>query len=706
MTDAPAFSPLDIDKQRIKDTLGSLLSFYNISADIHGLISQTPIKQNEGALHYIMRLLEVFGFAGGIKNVDRLNASELQTPVVIIDSNDIALIMPAKIFGSERNVFTHDEALGDKITAGKFSGLALFLRKQDGTAAGLTDHMHKGHALDWFWEPIAKYWTSYKEIILCSVFINLLVLSIPLFSLNVYDRVIINFAEETLLVLTIGVSLALAFDFLFKTVRSYILDRVAENMGSEFDFKLMERLMRIKTSHMAMSIGEQANMFRELHGIREFYAGRLVPTIVDFPFICLFIFVIYLLCPPLALVPVSVTIILLFINILAHIPIGRMTAEFFETMQSKSGFLIETLAGMSTIRMFGANSNRLFQWDTNVAKSARITRHNQFAMNLMANLTFMISQICHVMIVFFGAYQIQEGNLTIGGLITCTILSGRAIAPVMNLSSLLARLQQSNDVLKAIDKFFKLPHEDLNEVTKTPKGPFRGSVDILNASFQYATQMRPALKGVGLNIKSGEHIGLIGKTAAGKSTLAKMIAGFLEPQEGEIKLDGFDYKTIPHTELRRSVSYAPQDSFFFRGSVLYNITLGRDDIHERDLQDAIEISGLQLVMSQTAEGLDMDVGEQGSRLSGGQKQAITLARAIARRPQVLIFDEPTTGMDNALENHVKARLKNYVADKTFIMITHRTTLLPLVNRLVLVDAGKIVADGPRDEILQKLTGQQ
>jgi len=324
-------------------------------------------------------------------------------------------------------------------------------------------------------------------------------------------------------------------------------------------------------------------------------------------------------------------------------------------------------------------------------------------MSFMSNLSLFLSQTGHVFVIFVGAYQINEGNLTIGGLIACTILSGRAIGPIVSLSNVIARLKQSNDVLKVIDKFFQAPHENMHDLTKSVKGPFTGRITLQKVGFQYEGQSSAALENINLEIAAGESIGLIGKTAAGKSTLAKVLANLVSPQQGSVLLDGYDYDAVPLTELRRTIAYVPQDSFFFRGSVRHNILLGRENIDEDALQEAISISGLDIVIQNSAQGLDTEVGELGTKLSGGQKQAISLARALVQRPRILIFDEPTTGMDNALEHHVRQRLQEYIKDKTFIMVTHRTTMLPLVNRLVLLDRGRILADGPRDEILNKLS---
>ena len=262
-----------------------------------------------------------------------------------------------------------------------------------------------------------------------------------------------------------------------------------------------------------------------------------------------------------------------------------------------------------------------------------------------------------------------------------------------------------NDVLKVIDKFYNIEYEDAEDMRRSPKAPYQGRIELLQVNHQYPQQERLALSGVQMTLEKGDRVGIIGKTGAGKSTLSKIIAGVMTPAKGEVRLDGYKYTSIPSSELQRTISYVPQDPFFFRGSIRHNIMMGREHISNELLERAIDISGLDLVIQQTGEGLDTDVGELGHRLSGGQKQAIALARAIVQEPSVIVFDEPTNGMDSALENRVLQRLTQYVKDKTFVMVTHRTTLLALVNRLVLMDSGRVIADGARDDILRKMNAK-
>lgn len=677
--------------ESIERCLKSLLSFYDLSVDAEGILQSEVFKKNATDIDYVARILARIGFRLKHVVLDDEDVTQLHFPAIMVKDGQLSFFM------SQTEAY---KAFAE--TRGKYSGDILYIKASPTETVLDIEHMNAKHALDWFWSPIVTYWSRYSEVLISSFFMNVLVLATPIYTLNVYDRVVVHFVEETLLVLTLGVLTAIFFDFIFRTIRTYLLERIAEDIGARYDFDLMHRLMRIKTSQLHISIGELANLFRELQGIRDFYSSRLVPTLVDLPFILLFFFVIYLLAPPLVIVPITASAVIIVMNLLIHIPVKLMTQEYFSSIQSKSALLIETLAGLGTIKMFNAVGSRLLKWDVDVKRAARITRHTNFSMSLISNISLFVSQFAHVFLVFYGVYQIQEGNLTVGGLISASIISGRAIAPVMNLSGLLARLKQTNDVLKAIDNVYKIPYEDENEARKSPKGPYKGNLQIRNVSFQYAGQNKPALREVSLDIKAGDRIALIGKTAAGKTTLAKIIGGFLEPGAGNLILDNIEYEAIPGSELRRSIAYVPQDPFFFNGTIRHNILLGRENISDELLDEAIRVSGLDIVMQQTAKGLDSDVGQLGSHLSGGQKQAISLARAIVTDPQILIFDEPTTGMDSALEQRVKSELAKYLKKRTFIMITHRTTLLALVNRIVMLDNSIVIADGPTQEVLAKL----
>lgn len=681
--------------ERFFSAFDRLFKFYDYPCDLKELLLDSPMKEDEEDIDFAIRFLNNRGFAVKKQKARKIDVAKIQYPILIQSQGEVFdLYIPR-----EANDQKTDD--GDDRPQ-KLSGYYIEVQPESSDLF-YADHMDKGHALDWFWEPLIHYKSKYWEVFLATIFINCFVLVVPLYSLNIYDRVITNFVHETLFMLTAGAVIALTFDFVFKNLRSFILEKVVERVGNDYDFKLMERFMNLDRNKIKLSIGEQANIFRELQGIREFYAARLIPTVVDVPFVLFFLFIIYLIAPILSFTAACIIVVLIVLNLLAHYPIGKLTRDNFTASQNKTGFLIETLSGIHEIKNNNAKSHRLFHWDLNTSKNSRMLRNNNQAMTFVNHLTVLVSQLCHICIIFVGVFEIEAGTLTIGGLIACTILSSRAIAPAINMANILSRLEQTQDVLRAVDRLFKLPHDSLDDKPLAPKGPFKGEIRLSKANYTYPDQKRPALDNVDIHIKPGDKVGIIGKTAAGKSTIAKIINGLLPLDDGHVFLDNYDYRAIPVSELRRTIAYAPQDAYFFRGSVYYNITLGKADISEELLHQAIQVSGLHIVLQESGEGLDMEVGEQGSRLSGGQKQAITLARAIIRNPKVLLFDEPTNGMDSFLENHVQTELANYIKDKTFVMITHRPSLLNLTNRLILVDKGRVVADGPTQDILAKLS---
>ncbi|MCB9974528.1 MAG: type I secretion system permease/ATPase [Rhodospirillales bacterium] len=651
----------------------------------------------------LQEMADKIGMKAQIKKIPFGMLGELAAPVILLLKEKKAIVrVPAQGEGvgcylpGKGKVEWDQDSLRDS-----YLGHAVLITakgKDDATTA----HMWKQGKVDWFWQPIRAYWPGYAEILVCSLFINLFVIALPIFTMNVYDRVVPNFAVDTLFVLTLGITLALSFDFLFRTIRAHILEKVAARLSVRFDRALMERLIDLSPDATSMTIGEKTNIFKELQGLRDFYSTRLVPAFVDLPFALLFILVIHWIAPAVTLVPVAGVLAILAVQTVMQSLLTRSTRELFTTTQSKSSVLVEMLGGVQAIRMFGASGARLARWSESCEHAAASARRNQSALNVAGNLCALIMALVNVFVVFFGVYAIQSGDLSIGGLIAATILSGRAVAPVTGVAAVLSRLKQSRDVLRTIDTIFSTPSETELAASLGKKGPFSGQMELRNVTYQYKGQSMPAVQGINLSIGAGEKVGLIGQTGAGKSTLAHLLGGLVTPLTGTILYDGYAHDTILPAELRRSIGFVPQKAFFFSGTIRDNILLGAHDVSEQDFARAAELSGVNMYIQQTGQGYDTEIGEGGARLSGGQQQAISLARAMIRNPSILIFDEPTTGMDSMLEQAIQRNLKTYLKDKTFILVTHRTTLLPLVDRLVLLTRGRITSDGPRDEILHAL----
>ena len=687
-----------------------IVNYYGIEIDYEGILSQLDFAAGAFDFDALKKFSNKIGARLKSKKMSIKDIISINVPLILeIDKKHHVVFRPGLGGQTEFKMPGVTEAEQEKLEKKleKFSG-RVYILYPDGENNDLDiEHMIKGNRLDWFWKPLQEYKGYYFEILVAAFFINVFALVMPVYTLNVYDRVIANFAESTLIVLAVGVFVVLMFDFVFKNVRGYILERIASNLGNKHDRDLMEKFMLIKTPALNLTVGEKANLFNELQGIRDFYSTKLVPAFVDFPFFLLFVGVIYYIAPAVAYVPLVAAAIIIVMDIFIQLPLTYSIQRYFTTMQRKATLMIETLSGLKTAQMFNGVGYRLFKWNLESARAFDARRYNQIIAGFINNFSVLLMNLSNVFIVFLGVYEINEGNLTIGGLIACSILSGRALAPVMNMSNIMSNYKMTKDVLQTIDGIFQLPDDNIyNRGLGAKKDKFDGEIEAKDLSFKYPKQENFAIENISFQIKPGEKIGLVGRTGAGKSTLANIILGLFPPSHGMVFYDGFMVQSIASTELRRNIGYIPQESFFFRGTIKDNIMMGRDEKFEENLDEVLDISGVAMILQQTGMGLDAELTENGNNLSGGQRQAIAIARALITKPNILLMDEPTTGMDMMLEQHIKVSMKKYLEKRTLVMITHRTSLMPLIDRILLLDKGKLVADGPRDEILAVLSGQK
>jgi len=692
-----------------KECLRSILSFYDVHVDLDGAVDAVPKENDQLEKKDIKFLSDKLDLEYSEKKCSFSKISEQTVPVILILDEGVCLYIPNPETNAGRFVFpgqdnsseTSYETLKDQF---QNKIIVIFPKALSGSID--TSHMASKPTTRWFWMPITSFWSQYIEIIIATVFINLLALAVPLYTLNIYDRVVTNFTQETLIVLTVGVVFAVLFDVFFKAFRSGILEKISNKISPQYDFELMERLINIKEVDIAITTGEKANLFKEIQVVKNFYASRLVPTLVDLPFFFLFTYVIYLIAPPLVIVPFVSAAFIIAINILAQIPINQFAEKAFKSSQSKSSILIEMLRGVHAIRSMNATGYKLLKWKIASQNTADVQCNSNMVLSIVNNLSASVTQISYIAIIFLGAYLIHDQVLTVGGLIACSIIFNRTMAPIVGMSSVIANFKQSNNILKTINSVYTLPFSDIQKNMKDQKGPFKGRIEMKDLSYQYPGQSKPALYKNNLIIEPGERVGIIGKTGAGKTTLSKMIAGNINPAEGSIYLDSYAYSSISDSEIYRSIGYIPQDPYFFSGTIKENIFLGHEsEFTKEQINNVLEMSGLNLVIEQSGEGIDMQIGEGGKSLSGGQRQAIMMARALIRNPQILVFDEPTTGMDVNLEERVLRSLSTYIEGKTFVMITHRTSMLSLVDRLIMIDKGVIVADGSKESVLQRLSGK-
>lgn len=562
------------------------------------------------------------------------------------------------------------------------------------------------HSRSWFWGTLLKSWSIYSEVIIASFLINLFALASPLFVMNVYDRVVPNRAIETLWVLAIGVGIVFSFDFIMRILRGYFIDIAGKKSDILLASIIFQQILGTQRAAHPRSVGAFANHLHEFETFREFFTSATLTTLVDLPFALLFIAVIWTLNPELAMIPLYSMAIVMGLSLLVQLPLRYVVRQTFRASAQKHALLIETLSGIETLKARGAEGEMQRKWELLIGQIAQSSLKSRFLSALAVNFSLFVQQITTIVVIVTGVYLIADGKLTTGALIASTILTGRALAPLAPIANLLTRYHQSLAALRVLNHIMSMPLERPLGKPFLHRPQLRGDIEFKQVDFNYPQQPVAALTKMSFKISAGQKIGIIGRIGSGKSTLAKLILGLYQPTGGSILLDGVDSRQLDLAELRRNIGYVPQDLELFYGTVKDNIVLGASYVEDSMVLKAAQLAGVDEFTNRHPLGFDMLIGERGEGLSGGQRQAIVLARALLLNPPILLFDEPTNAMDNRAEELLKTRLQPYLEDKTLLLVTHRMSLLSLVNHLIVVDGGQIVALGPKEQVIQALTSGQ
>ncbi|MCK5524297.1 MAG: type I secretion system permease/ATPase [Thiomargarita sp.] len=594
-------------------------------------------------------------------------------------------------------------ALSIKDLNANYSGYALFARPayQFDTR---TEESVMPRPYSWFWGTLFKSWFIYSEVIIASFLINLFALASPLFVMNVYDRVVPNNAIETLWVLAIGIVIVFGFDLIIRTLRGYFIDIAGKKTDVLLASMIFEQVLGTKRVAHPRSIGAFANHLHEFESFRDFFTSATLTTLIDLPFALLFIAVIWTLHSELAFIPLYAIPLVLVFSLLIQFPLHKVIQQTFRASAQKHAILVETLAGIETIKATGAEGEIQRRWEQLIGTIAHFSLKSRFLSALSVNFSLFVQQMSTVVVIVYGVYLIADGELTMGALIACTILTGRALAPLAQIASLFTRYHHSLSALRALNQVMKMPLERKSQFLHRPQ--LKGDIEFKQVDFSYPEQIIPALNKVSFKIQAEQRIGIIGRIGSGKSTLAKLILGFYQPNGGSILLDGVDNRQIDPAELRRHIGYVPQEIELFYGTVKDNIVMGASYVEDSVVLRAAQLAGVNEFIDSHPLGFDMPIGERGEGLSGGQRQAIVLARALLLNPPLLLFDEPTNSMDNSAEEQFKARLQPYLKGKTLLLVTHRSSLLSLVNHLVVMNGGQVVAMGAKEQVLQALASGQ
>jgi ATP-binding cassette subfamily C protein LapB len=557
-------------------------------------------------------------------------------------------------------------------------------------------------AAHWLRDALLPLWPLYSEVMLASLMINLFALCMPLFSMNVYDRVVPNHAMATLWALAAGMGTVTLFDFGMRMLRGYFIDIAGKRIDLQLSSQVFQRVLDLRMAARPASTGAFASNMQEFESVRDFATSATMAALVDLPFVALFIAVMFWVGGNVAWVPLLAIPVILGAGLLMQLPLARLVAQTSRLGAQRQATLVESLVGLEAVKAAGAQGMLQRRWEELIGQMARLGLNARLLSAGVINFAQFVQQAAYVLVIIVGVLEIAEDRMTLGALIACTILAGRALAPWSQIASLLTRYHQARNALHVTARVMKLPVEHEPGQRFLERGPLRGEIEFRNVRFSYPGQQAEALCGVSFRIAAGERVAIIGRIGSGKTTLEKLIMSLYAPDAGAVLVDGTDVRQLDPALLRRQIGHVPQDVTLFYGSIRDNIVLGESGVDDEAMLRAAAIGGVADFAAASAEGYDMQVGERGCCLSGGQRQSIAIARAELLAPPILLLDEPSSAMDARSEQLFKERLAAQMAERTLVLVSHRGSLLSLVERVLVLDQGRLVADGPRDAVLAAL----
>ncbi|HFC05599.1 MAG TPA: type I secretion system permease/ATPase [Rhizobiales bacterium] len=578
----------------------------------------------------------------------------------------------------------------------------VFIARRSKSTDSRTDEIPIAKNPHWFWSALKINRGIYGHIIVATLVVNLLALAVPLVTMNIYDRVVANAAFTTLWTLAIGAGLAALFDLALRTIRAIMIDRASARSDVMLANRIFARLLGGRLRGRQSSVGVQANTLREFESLREFFNSATIAALGDLPFLALFLTVMYVISGPLVIIPLIAVPIVLTIGYLSQRKLDRIISQSFMEAAQKNAVVVESLAGIETIKSLAAESWAASHWERSVASHLRHSLKSRFLMSISANLVMFATSLTTIALLVFGVYEVTAGTITPGAMFAATIINGRIMGPLGQLAALLTRLHQARMAFTALRQIVDLPQERTEGTSYLRKEKFDGEIAFDRVKFAYEEEAPDALRDISLSIRPRERVGIIGGVGSGKTTLMKLALGLHRPDDGKVLVDGLPVDQIDPANLRSSIGCLLQDGTLFHGDIRSNITLNAPDASDDQLLQALHISGAIDWIRALPQGLDSHIGERGAGLSGGQKQTLCLARALVRNPDILLLDEPTSNMDGVTEKAFINRLSKTLKGKTLVLITHKPSLLALVDRLIVMERGEILLDGPKADVMERL----
>ena len=689
------------------ECLLALCRFHGAGTTAAALCGGLPLKNGQLTPDLFDRAASRMGLSSKFvhRDVDAVDKALLPA-VVLLEGEGACLLTGWDASGGKAQVVypDHNEAVVEvphaQLTA-QATGEVILCRPRfrfDARAPRVGESV-RGH---WFWDAIRANAPIYRDVLLAAFFINVFALALPLFTMNVYDRVVPNQATETLCMLAAGVILMLLADISLRTMRGYFIDLASKRVDIRLSSLIMEKVLGIRLEHRPASVGSYAVNLRSFESLRDFITSASITTLIDLPFAVLFIAVMAWIAWPVIIPVIIGLIIVVGYALSVRSKLKELAETTYRAGAMRNSALIESLVGLETIKSMDGESRVQRRWEDTTSFLAHVGVQLRLITNSTINVTQWGQQMVYIFVIITGVYLISVGGLSMGGLIACTMLSGRIMAPFGQLAGLITQYHNAQISLETLEDVMDKPVERPEGTQFLSREMFRGEIEFKNVSFAYPGAEMSSLSDVSFKIKPGEHVAILGRVGSGKSTLQKLAMGLYQPTDGAIFIDGIDSRQLDPSELRSRIGYVPQDITLFYGSLRDNLTMSNAQVSDAAIVRAVEIANLADYVNRHPQGFDMMIGERGDSLSGGQRKCVALARGVINEPPLLLMDEPTGSMDHSTEVAVQKQLAEFVQGRTWLVVTHRNTLLEMVDRIIVIDQGKLVADGPRETVVQAL----
>ena len=697
-----------INTDPLLDSLVLLTEHFGNPCSAEALIAGLPVTTSKMTPELLSQAASRAGLSAKLvrKGLNELPAMLLPCILMLKDKN--ACVLQELNLEENKAIVTLPETGGEeRLTIeeleSNFVGYLFLIKQQYRGDRNFDVHISDSNE-HWLWKHIKSAAPIYRDVIIASVMGNIFALVSPLFVMNIYDKVVPNLAFESLWVLAIGAGIAYIFDFILKQLRGYLIDVAGKKIDIEVSSKLFAKVIGIPLEKRAPSVGGMAKQISEFDNVREFFSSATITALVDLPFALLFMFCIWLVAGDLVLFPIISSVLIIGYTLLKQPKLRAAIEESNKFSGLRHGHLIECLSSLESIKANGAEGIVQNAWQQMIGHTSNWLLKTKVITNSVVNFASFVVQISVVGVVVLGVYRVADNLISMGGIIAAVMLTGRAISPIAKLAGLMTRSNQTVSALRQLDDLMAQEGEFENKAHLPSRTKLSGNISAENISFKYPNADTETLQQMSVNIKQGEKIAIVGRNGSGKTTLAKLLLGLYQTTSGSIRFDGLNHQQIHPSDLRRNFGYLPQDITLFHGTIRDNILFGTRQVTEYQLIRAVQLSGVSSFTDHETQGLDQQVGESGNALSRGQRQSIALARAILNNPQILLLDEPTASLDARAEKQFIKSISTTGKERTLLLITHKTELLHLVDRILVLEKGKLVIDGPKVVVLKQLAG--